>query len=252
MGYKVTGCARRDLQVPEVVLRLSFYGRVIVREASLFCDESGGQGLETEWYLVTFVLHDQSIGITENIDRYERALLSRNLERLPFHSEPLFNGHDEYRNMDLAERKAYFSTFMTFLQHLPVRYHTFAYRVSEFADQDALAAKLRRDMVNFFFDNLSHFQHFDCIKVYYDNAQGVVTQSLHDAIEYALFKGSVLYRKTDARDYYLSQTADLICWVELTALKCTESGMSPTGNRFFGSIGPFKRNYLKKIRTKRL
>lgn len=92
--------------------------------------------------------------------------------------------------MDLAERKAYFSTFMTFLQH--------------------------------------------------------------DAIEYALFKGSVLYRKTDARDYYLSQAADLICWVELTALKCTESGMSPTGNRFFGSIGPFKRNYLKKIRAKRL
>lgn len=38
LGYKLTGCARRDLQVPEVVLRLSFYGRVIVREASLFCE----------------------------------------------------------------------------------------------------------------------------------------------------------------------------------------------------------------------
>lgn len=176
-----------------------------MREISLFCDESGGQGLETEWYLVTLVLHDQAVDISSNISLYEQALREKGLVLHPFHSEPVFNGHDEYEGMELPKRKAYFSALMTFLQHLPVKYHTFAYRVSEFADKEALATKLRRDMVNFLFDNLAEFQSFDLVKVYYDNAQGVVTQSLHEAVEYALFKDSVLYRRTDAHDYYLSK-----------------------------------------------
>ena len=53
---------------------------------------------------------------------------------------------------------------------------------------------MRRDLVNFLFDNLETFQSYDAVKVYYDNGQKSIAESLHMAVEYALSKNAVVYR----------------------------------------------------------
>ena len=112
-----------------------------------------------------------------------------------------------------------FSLFFLTLQHLPITYQSFLYRRSELAGADGLAARMKQDIVNLLFDELEYFQSFDKVKVYYDDGQNMVASALHAAVEYALSKESVLYRKTKSSDFLLSQAADMICTFELTACK---------------------------------
>lgn len=62
------------------------------------------------------------------------------------------------------------------------------------------------------------------------------------------FAQSVLQRK-----YRLAQIADLVCTIKLTELKL-DAGLplSASEKRFFGGPRDFKRNILKKIKTKEI
>ena len=46
--------------------------------------------------------------------------------------------------------------------------------------------------------------------------------------------------------------ADYPCTIELTLVKYEAKEDGETYNKFFGSIGPFKRNWLKQARSKRI
>lgn len=217
-------------------------------EMSLFVDESGESGAESKYYLLTLVLHEQDSDIDGQIELYEKALRGKGLPDIPLHTSPLLNGHDDYEGMDIQDRKRLLHSFFTMLQHMPIKYHTFAYKKSGFGSDAELIARMRRDVVNLVFDNLEYLQGFDKVKVYYDDGQYVVTKSLHDAVEYALAANAVMYRDGNPKDYRLAQAADLICTLELTALKFEAKEQTKTDERFFGAFGSFKKNYLKKIR----
>ncbi len=217
-------------------------------EISLFVDESGESGAESKYYLLTIVFHDQDAALDNQIALYEGSLRRKGLPNIPLHTSPLLNGHDDYKGMDIQQRKQLLQCFFTMLQHMPIKYHTFAYRKGEFKDGADLVVRMKRDVVNLVFDNLEYLQRFEKVKVYYDDGQQVVTKSLHDAIGYALASGAVMYRDGSPRDYRLAQAADMICALELTALKYEAKEQTKTDDRFFGAYGSFKKNYLKKIR----
>lgn len=52
--------------------------------------------------------------------------------------------------------------------------------------------------------------------------------------------------------YRFFQIADYICGIELTATKYERETSTKTDKAFFGDSANFKKNYLKKIRRKRL
>lgn len=189
-----------------------------MRELSFFVDESGSDGLSDRHYLLTVVMHDQSENITNSIAAYEGALRAKGLPDIPFHASPLMNGKDQYSGLDLRTRKMMLGSFRVFFRHMPVKYHTFAYATKQFASLDELAGTMRRDLVNFLFDNLAELQSYDMAKVYYDNGQHSIAESLHRAVEYALSKDAVVYRSAQPSEYRLSQAADYICTMELTAI----------------------------------
>ncbi|MEG1907794.1 MAG: DUF3800 domain-containing protein [Gordonibacter sp.] len=251
--YKVFGrISECGFQAPRVIPRQTCFLGVKLRELSLFVDESGTVGKDSKYYLITLVFHDQADDIAEHISSYERALRSRGLPDISFHASPLMNGNDEYAGMGMDERKKLLAAFFVFARKLPVTYKTFAYVKKEFADSETLAARMRRDVVTFLFDHLESFQRFDIVKIYYDDGQKVVSNTLREAIGYALSKESVLFRKSSAADYRLAQVADFLCTIELTALKYEAKETTPTDDKVFGMIGTFKGNYLKKLRNKLL
>lgn len=221
-------------------------------EISIFVDESGEVGSESKYYLLTLLFHEQGASISPMIKLYEQSLRAKSLPNIPFHASPLMNGNDDYKGMDIQSRKQLFSAFYIMLQHLPVRYATLAYSKSEFVDAKMLTTRMKRDIVNLMFENLDYLQQFDKVKIYYDDGQSVVTQALHDATEYALSSEAVLYRNGSPKDYRLSQAADFICAIELTAIKYQVKEQTKTDERFFGAYGTFKKNYLKKVRKLRL
>ena len=205
-----------------------------MREPSIFVDESESDDLSDRYYLLTVVMHDQSDSIAESIKAYEDALRAKGLPDIPFHASPLMNGKDQYSGLDLRTRKMMLGSFRVFFRHIPVRYHTFAYATKKF---DSL-------------DKLAELQAYDAVKVYYDNGQHSIAESLHLAIEYALSKDAVVYRSAQPSEYRLSQAADYICTMELTAIKYADHTATATDEKFFGKWSDFKKGILKETRKK--
>ncbi|MBT1161465.1 DUF3800 domain-containing protein [Bifidobacterium sp. SO1] len=219
-----------------------------MKEISVFLDESGEQGMQSAYYLLTLVFHDQSNDIQVPLSQYDDAIRSRSLPDIPLHLSPLLNGHDDYAGLPVGDRKQLLIAFLVMLQRLPITYTTFAYRKRDFASTEALRVRMGRDITRFLLDNLSTFRNYDQVKVYYDSGQAIVSRAIHGAIEFVLFKDAVLYRKSSPQDYRLEQAADFICGMELTSIKFDMNEATATDLRFFQSRKQFRKNYLSKIR----
>ena len=69
---------------------------------SVFIDGSGDFGSfrqHSPYYLVTMILHDQNVNITENIKSLENHLHNLNFEYEAVHTEPVIRREEVYRNM---------------------------------------------------------------------------------------------------------------------------------------------------------
>ena len=232
----------------------NFYirGTKTMRELSLFVDESGDKSIATRYYLLTFVLHEQSDRITSKIQAYEQTLAAADLPNISFHSEPLLNGHDDYENLGLTQRKKLLVSFNVLVQRLPIQYKTFLYKRSEFPNIEKLAARMRRDASEMIADHLAYFQGFDHVKLYYDNGQAIVKKALDEAIYSILSKEAVVKKRTTMTEYRLAQVADYLCTIELAAVKYAAKENGATYDKFFGGVGSFKKNWLKQARRKML
>ena len=71
-----------------------------MKELSVFVDESGDIGGESDYYLIALVFHDQDDNIQASIARYRQALSDRSIPDVTFHLGPLLHAHDDYRHMD--------------------------------------------------------------------------------------------------------------------------------------------------------
>lgn len=222
--------------------------RPMAKELSIFVDESGDRGGEARYYLLTLVFHDQANDIMREILAYEKRLSVAGLPNIAFHSEPLLNGHKEYGNLTIEQRKKMLVTFSALVRRLPISYTSFVYRRNEYDDLAKLTARMKRDISNLLYDRLQFFQSFDEVKVYYDNGQDIVKQALDQSICFMLSKGVVERRKTSMTDYTPEQAADYFCTIELAAVKYDANEDGKTYNKFFGGSRDFKKNWLKQAR----
>ena len=223
-----------------------------MKELSVFVDESGDKSLHARYFLVTVVIHDQANKITEKINAYEQSLATADLPNIPFHSEPLLNGHEGYADLSLSQRKKLLYSFNVLVQRLPIQYATFVYKHREHKDPEVLAQHIERDLTALLNEHLQLFQDFDKVKIYYDNGQKLVRQALYGAISSCLSQQAVIRKKTTMTEYRLAQVADYLCAIELAAVKYAAKENGRTYDKFFGGIGTFKKNWLKQARRKLL
>ena len=94
-----------------------------MKELSVFVDESGDKSMHARYFLVSVVIHDQANKIAEKINAYEQSLAMADLPNIPFHSEPLLNGHEGYAALSLSQRKKLLYSFNVLVQRLPIQYN---------------------------------------------------------------------------------------------------------------------------------
>lgn len=123
-------------------------------DLSVFVDESGTQEGATDFYVVTFVLHDQADDIMGPLAGYERDLRNRGLPDIPLHATPLLRAHDEYAGLTMAQRKGLLVAFAGLERRLPIRYRSFVYRSGQFGGPGHLQALIRRDLAGMLVDHL--------------------------------------------------------------------------------------------------
>ena len=219
---------------------------------SIFVDESGDFGCyqkHAPYYIVTMVLHDQNIDITEEIKK-----LDISLERLGYsdgqaiHTEPLIRREEPYQEYLPNERRAIFSRLYYFTLNCDIKYKSFVFRKSEFDDIFKLEARMARELSKFIRENLSYFQDYEKVILYYDNGQHELNRILNTVLETELADYEM--RKVMPNDYKLFQVADLICTLELMEQKMRDKDLSRSEQLLFHSKRDLKKDFLKGIHKK--
>lgn len=130
-------------------------------------------------------------------------------------------------------------------------FFTLKYDTATVHDRAELEVKIRRDLATLIFENLTYFQTYDSIAVYYVNGQSAVNVALHDALDFALARNVADYRDANPCARRLLQVADYICTINRVFDNYCAGQQSKTHERFFGTRRYFLKSYKKQLDRKR-
>lgn len=218
------------------------------RILSVFIDESGDFGpYETHapYYLVSLILHDQTIDISNNIKLFDTHLLYLGHKNHAIHTGPLIRRESTYKNDLIEQRKRLFHALFHFARKLPFYYFCIKIKKSECPNVISLTKKIEKELEIELLKNQRFWNVYDTIIIYYDNGQIELTKILTSVFH--KFYSHVEFRKVHPVDYKLFQIADLICTMELPAEKALHNSFTKSELEFFDNIRDFKKNYLKHI-----
>jgi len=224
-----------------------------MKELSIFVDESGDWGeykAHSLYYIISFIFHDQSVDIHEELTRLENDLKSIGYSGHCLHAGPIIRGEEDYRGVDIATRKKIFMKTMAFLRRMDIHYKTFFIEKRQFDNSLDAIGRLSKQLSIFIRENLDFFFGFDTVKVYYDNGQNEVNKILSSVLNILL--DNVEFKKVLPKDYRLFQMADFICTMKLIELKMEQKLLSKSEIYFFENERTLKKKYLKPIYNKEL
>jgi len=217
---------------------------------SIFVDESGDFGTESDYYVVAVVLHEQNHDISKALAHLDAQLSANGLDpEHPIHSGAAIRGEDEYRGLPLPTRVKEFTRLFTFAQHIPVTYQAFTFRKREHPNRLILKGAIARALAIFLRDNAAYLLSFDQVLVYYDNGQAEITDVLNTLLNGFFF--DVEFRRVLPSQYRLFQVADLCCTLELLRAKTDDNKLSRSDLYFFESRRALRKDYLAKLDHKR-
>lgn len=222
-----------------------------MRELSIFIDESGDFGLyeaHSPFYLVTLVFHDQSVDITENINHLNEKVRQSGLPDYTVHAGPLIRRENEYIHLSLLERKRIFNFLYNFARTTYITYRSIIVDKKHLIDEFDLNIQITKQLSAFLNGNIEEFMRYDRIVVYYDYGQIELTNILVTAFNAIL--SNVEFKKISPANYKLFQAADMLCTLELLALKAERKMLSKSELVFFTSAKNLHKAYLKAIQKK--
>ncbi len=223
-----------------------------MKELSIFVDESGDFGEYAQhapYYIITMVFHDQSNDISQNINILNNALRQIGYGgEQAVHTEPLIRREPPYQYFQPNERRAIFSKLYYFTLNCDIKYKSFVFKKVEYENSFKLEARMARELSLFIRENLSYFQSFEKVILYYDNGQHELNRILNTVLATQLADYDV--RKVIPNEYRLFQVADLICTLELLKTKMEHGKLSNSEERIFHSKRDLKKDFLKGIQKK--
>ena len=224
-----------------------------MRELSVFIDESGDFGAYepySPYYIVTLVFHDQSVDISQNLLEMQSRMSQQGVPDYTVHAEPLIRRESEYENLSVIDRKKIFDRLFHFIRILDITYHSIIIEKKNLAEELDLNVKIAKSLSAYLRENMGRFMDFDRVIVYYDYGQLELTNILVTLL--SAFLNNVEFKKAAPSDYKLFQAADMLCTLELLAVKCEHKALSKSELKFFKSAKDLYRSYIRAIRKKRV
>ena len=201
------------------------------------------------FYIISFIFYNQECSITEQVEKLDRFLEYKNLNKHNIHTAPLIRKEKSYKDTDISLRSKLFRQLFNFVRSVDISYKTIVIDKRTYKNQMDMVKMITKELSSFIRDNYSFFQQFENIIVYYDNGQVQLNKTLV-AIFGAMFGENVDFRGIEPNNYKLFQAADLICTLELikNKLSCGKS-LTASEQKFFGSASKLRKNYLKFFET---
>jgi len=223
-----------------------------MKKLCVFIDESGDFGPYDQlspYYIVTLVFHDKSIDISNDIARLNEKLQLSGFEINPIHAGPLIRREREYKNYTLLERKRILNLLYNFTRTIDISYISLVVNKKQLVNDIDLTLQLSKQFSAFCNEHMEHFMTYDLITVYYDYGQRELSLSI--VTLFSALMNNVEFKKGTQADYKLFQAADLLCTMELLALKSERKTLSKSELLFFKSAKDLNKSYLKAIHKKR-
>ena len=167
-----------------------------------------------------------------------------------FHVGPIIRKEDEFKNMNISERKRFLNKILILYSILPVLHKEFEYKKKEFDENKAKTLlRLAKDIHAFLLLHKEYFSSFDLINIYYDKGQQIVYSAFAQAFG---ISGLNVEFKAGVKNnsYRLAQVADYITSIKLTEMKMVNGGLSNSEEKFFENKKVFKRVYLRSLKKK--
>ncbi len=224
-----------------------------MRELSVFIDESGDFG-ETDdvrdYYLVTFVFHDQSKDIAEDTHKLEESVRQSGINIEYIHTGPVIRKEGIFEEYSLDERRQLIYKMFNFAMKCPISFCTVAIKRKEASDRVQLSGKLGKEINRMLLEHMDFINSFDKVIVYYDHGQRELS-SILNAI-FSIQISNVEFRRAEPQKYRLLQAADFFCSIDLLHIKRDESRLSKGEKQFFYKPNELKKTFIKGIEKKRL
>lgn len=222
-----------------------------MNDLSIFVDESGDFGPyehHSPFYIVTLVFHEQNNDETANIIQFNKSLDEIGLPNHVVHAGPLIRREDFYENLSVDERMLIFRRTFNFMRKANITYKSFIVEKKHISGSIQQVSILSKLLAQFLTEFLDYFNRFDRLILYYDNGQTELTKILV-SVFHALFH-NVEQREAKPAAYRLQQVADVICTLELTAVKAEQNSLTRSEISFFKSARDLKKNFIKPLKLK--
>ena len=223
------------------------------KELSIFIDESGDFGEVKErpaYYLVTFVMHDQSKSIDEQVTRLEQSVRTAGFDVEYIHTGPVIRREEVFSKYSIDERRKLLFKMLNFINSCPITCMTAVVDRKEASDKVALSGKLAREINRLLNIHQDFFEAFDKFIIYYDNGQNELSAILNAVL--SIHFSNVEFRKAEPQKYRLLQAADFVCSMELLRIKREEKRLSKSEEKFFYKPQELKKVFLKSVEKKQL
>ena len=224
-----------------------------MRNLSIFVDESGDFGAysnHSPYYIITMLFHDQDKDINPMIKKLDEEIQSLGYEKdFVIHTAPLIGKEEMFNAVMPNERRALFTKLFYFVLKSDIQYKTFVFEKKQFENTLKLEGRMAKEMSQFIRSNLEFFQTFDNVILYYDNGQHELNRILNAVLTTELSHYDI--RKVLPKDYKLFQAADLICTLQLLALKRERKELSNSELLLFHNERELNKQFIKPIMKKK-
>lgn len=194
-------------------------------------------------------MHDQCKSIDKQVDHLKKHVSEMGFDQNhAIHSAPLIRREKDYIYLDLPTRRKLFRYLLVFMRLCDISYKAFTFKKREFVNHDALVSRMSKEIGSFVKENLSFFQSFTEIIVYYDGGQKEITNIIN-AVFNAFLDAEI--RRVTPSEYQLFQAADMVCTLELLDLKYQTKTLSSSELEFFRGARNLYKNNLKTAYSKR-
>lgn len=222
-----------------------------MKKLSIFIDETGEFGFEkgaSRLYGVSFVFHDQSFSIKQEINELNQRLSIIGYTNM-IHMSDLIMKRGDYSNMNITKRKNIFNAIYYFLRKIPVKYHTIIIDKKYTDNSEVLRRKLRNEITKMLESNKTYFKKYDYIILYYDNGQETLGNLLEDIFNgFKNFEHIIDFNHKVKR---LFQVADMLTYLDKYDYKYKNKIPIAKGEKYF-FVDERIRKVIRELNKKRL
>lgn len=223
-----------------------------MKELSIFIDESGDfstKASNDKAYLVSFILHDQSIDISDDLKKLESKVKNTGYDYL--HCGPIIRREEPFDDLTIDERRKLIYILLNFYIKIEIKHFTIEIKKDRINNKVDLSGFISKEL-KIALDSISDYiDKFDKLIIYYDNGQMEISSVLN-AVFTMFYGDKVEFRNALPTKYRLLQVADFVCTFEYIKLKYKTSDISNSEKQFFYRKQELNKIFFKALKRKQI